>query len=82
MNPDKNNSHPAPFPKELPENCILATTVENDIVFDPYMGSGTVAIVAEKLNRRWIGIELNPDYCETIKNRLFELNSNLSNKLF
>jgi len=43
---------------------------ENGIVLDPFMGSGTTAIVAEKLNRRWIGIELNQEYCEIAKRRI------------
>jgi len=75
INPDKNNSHPAPFPEELPENCILTTTDENDVVFDPYAGSGTTLFVAEKLNRKWLGIELNPEYCGIIKNRLNSFNN-------
>ncbi len=64
FNPDMNNEHPAPFPEELPERCILATTSEGDIVLDPYMGSGTTGLVAERNKRRWIGIEMNPEYIE------------------
>jgi len=44
----------------------------NDIILDPFLGSGTTAIVAEKLNRRWISIELNEKYCETAKNRIIK----------
>jgi len=73
ISPDKNNLHPAPFPIEIPKNCILSTTDKNDIVFDPFTGSGTTLVAAEKLNRRWIGIELNPEYCEITKQRLKEL---------
>jgi len=71
--PQKNENHPAPFPEELPKNCILATTIENDIVLDPFLGSGTTCVVAEKLNRRWIGIEISEKYCEITKQRIFEL---------
>jgi len=81
FNFDNKNSHPAPFPEILPENCILATTNENDIIFDPFMGSGTVAVVAEKLNRRWIGIELNPKYCNMTIERVTKIIKNKNNKI-
>jgi site-specific DNA-methyltransferase (adenine-specific) len=71
ISPKKNNGeHPAPMVIEIPLNCIKATTNENDIVLDPFMGSGTTAIAAEKTNRRWIGIELNEKYCELTKQRI------------
>ena len=44
FNPDRDNKFPAPFPIELPMNCILSCTDENDIVYDPFMGSGTTAL--------------------------------------
>ena len=62
-------AHFAVFPDELPALCIKAGSKEGDIVLDPFMGSGTTAIVAQKLGRRWIGIELNPKYIEIIKRR-------------
>ena len=55
-------AHFATFPEALVEPCILAGSRPGDIVFDPFMGSGTVASVAQRLGRRWIGAELNPDY--------------------
>ena len=55
-------AHFATFPEALVEPCILAGTKPGDIVFDPFMGSGTVAAVAQRLGRRWLGAELNPDY--------------------
>lgn len=64
LNPEKNNNHPAPFPLELPENCILACTKEGDIVLDPFMGSGTTARAAKKHGRHYIGFELNPEYIQ------------------
>jgi len=64
--------HPAPFPEELVHQCIISTTDENDTVLDPYCGSGTSGVVSQKLNRNFIGIELNPEYIEIAKKRLDE----------
>ncbi|QND84553.1 DNA modification methylase [Chromobacterium vaccinii] len=55
-------AHFATFPEALVEPCILAGSRPGDIVFDPFMGSGTVASVAQRLGRNWLGSELNPDY--------------------
>jgi DNA modification methylase len=55
-------AHFATFPKELVEPCILAGSKEGDIVFDPFMGSGTTAQVAKQLGRQYLGCELNPEY--------------------
>ena len=55
-------AHFATFPERLVEPCILAGSRAGDIVWDPFMGSGTVASVAQRLGRRWLGAELNPDY--------------------
>lgn len=55
-------AHFAVMPESLIEPCILAGTRPGDLVLDPFMGSGTVAAVAQRLGRRWIGAELNPDY--------------------
>lgn len=53
----------------------MAGSRENDIVLDPFMGSGTTAFVAEKLQRNWIGIELNPEYIDlAYKTRLKQRN--------
>jgi site-specific DNA-methyltransferase (adenine-specific) len=62
--------HVAPFPETLIERLILIGTNENDIVLDPFAGSGTVAYVSKKLNRKSISIELNKNYCQIIKDRL------------
>ena len=62
-------AHFAVFPEKLPELCIKASTKENDIVLDPFMGSGTTAYVAQRLSRRWVGIELNPEYVKIINKR-------------
>lgn len=57
--PDAKNKHPAPFPIELPTNCILTTTPPNGKVLDPFMGSGTTGRAATSLGFDWLGIELN-----------------------
>jgi DNA modification methylase len=63
-------AHFATFPPDLIEPCILAGSAKGNIIFDPFMGAGTTAIVAEKWNRQWIGIELNGEYCEIAKKRI------------
>ena len=62
-------AHFAVFPQKIPELCIKASTKENDTVLDPFMGSGTTAYVAQRLKRKWVGIELNPEYAKIIKDR-------------
>lgn len=62
-------AHFATFPEALVEPCILAGSRPGDIIFDPFMGSGTVASVAQRLGRRWLGSELNPAYIELIERR-------------
>jgi len=63
-------AHFATFPEKLIDTCIKAGSKKNDIVLDPFSGAGTTGVVACKLNRIYIGIELNPDYAEMSKNRL------------
>jgi DNA modification methylase len=70
-------AHFATFPPALVEPMIKAGCPENGIVLDPFMGSGTVAEVALKLNRRFVGIELNPNYCKIAKNRISEIQPQL-----
>jgi DNA modification methylase len=55
-------AHFATFPPALIEPCILAGSRVGDVVFDPFLGSGTTAQVAQDLGRRWLGCELNPEY--------------------
>ena len=62
-------AHFAVFPQKLPELCMKASTREGDIVLDPFMGSGTTAFVAQRLGRKWIGIELNDEYADIINER-------------
>ena len=65
-----NKSHSAAFPEALPEWFIKLFTVEGDIVLDPFMGSGTTNIVANKLKRNSIGIDVLPEYCEMVEDKL------------
>ena len=63
-------NHPAIFPEELVNKHLLTWTNENDLIYDCFMGSGTVAKCSKNLNRRWIGSECSEEYCEIIKERL------------
>jgi DNA modification methylase len=62
-------AHFATMPPKLAERCILAGSRIGDEVLDPFLGSGTVGMVAEALGRRWFGVELQPDYEKLIKQR-------------
>jgi len=63
-------SHFAVFPEKLIIPCILAGCPDQGIVLDPFVGSGTTALTAHKLGRRYIGIDLNPDYVKMAQKRL------------
>ena len=67
---DERMPHPAQFPEDLISRIILGFTNEDDLILDPFMGSGTTAKVAMNYKRKSIGFELKTDYCETIANRL------------
>jgi DNA modification methylase len=62
--------HPAQYPEELIERIILTGTNEGEIVLDPFMGSGTTAVVAKKLNRHFIGYEIVKEYIEMATERI------------
>jgi DNA modification methylase len=63
-------SHFAVMPEKVAETCVLAGCPEEGVVLDPFFGSGTVGVVALKHNRRYIGIELNPEYVEIAQARI------------
>jgi modification methylase len=65
---EMNNPHPAPFPVDLINRIVSSTT--SQIILDPFSGSGTTAIVAMGLKRKYIGIELSPDYCKMSEDRI------------
>ncbi len=64
--------HFAVFPEKLVELCILAGCPQNGIVLDPFIGSGTTAMVAQRLGRKYFGIDMNPKYCEMAKKQLIQ----------
>lgn len=64
------HGHPAAFPRELARRCILLGSKPNDVVLDPFGGSGTTSVVAKELNRQSVVIELNPDYANVASSRL------------
>lgn len=66
----ENTAHPTQKPEKLLAKLILASSNEGDIVFDPFLGSGTTSVVAKKLGRHYIGIEQNPLYCAWAEYRL------------
>jgi DNA modification methylase len=63
-------AHFAVFPERLVELCIQASCPANGLVLDPFLGSGTTLLVARRLGRQFLGIDINPEYCEMAKRRL------------
>jgi site-specific DNA-methyltransferase (adenine-specific) len=66
----ENTDHPTQKPEKLIAKLILASSCEGDVVFDPFLGVGTTSVVAKKLKRRYIGIEINEEYCCLAEKRL------------
>lgn len=62
MTPDRKSEHPAPFPVELPLRCIKLLSYVGDVIFDPFLGSGTTIKAATMCNRIGLGVEINPEY--------------------
>lgn len=69
----KRIGHPAPFPEELPNRLIKLFSFTNDIVIDPFMGSGTTAIAAINNKRNFVGYEINEEYINLANNRILNL---------
>lgn len=69
----KRIGHPAPFPRELPYRAIKLFSYVNDMVFDPFAGSGTTLIEAHRNNRRSVGLELDTHYCALSKDRFLKV---------
>ena len=66
------DAHFAVFPEKLVELCVLAGSPQNGVVLDPFLGSGTTAVVAQRLGRKYIGIDSNPEYCAIANQRLHQ----------
>ena len=68
--PRTHTDHPAPFPLELAENCLLLTAPENSLICDPYAGSGTTAVAALKHGHRFTGSEISQEYRNAAMDRI------------
>jgi DNA modification methylase len=67
---EKRDDHPTPKPLDLITKYMKISSKENDLILDPFLGSGTTAVACKNLKRNFIGIEINPDYCEIAQKRL------------
>jgi site-specific DNA-methyltransferase (adenine-specific) len=70
VKPDSGSDHPSTFPEEIPRRLIELNSYEGDVVLDPFIGSGTTAVVAEKMNRDWIGIDISEKYVDMSYDRI------------
>lgn len=77
---DKDNAHPAIYPLYIVQELIKLLSQEGAIILDPFCGSGTTCLAAKKLNRHYVGIEINPDYVNLARKRLQTLD--FSQELF
>ena len=68
--PTKNVNHVCTFPQELVERCILQSTDEGDVVFDPFMGAGTSGVTANRLNRKFVGVEMDDEYFQIAQSNI------------
>ena len=66
----KRVGHPAPFPVELPRRFIELYTYEDELVLDPFMGSGSTAVAAAQSRRHYIGYDIDADYVEAARKRV------------
>lgn len=66
----KKYGHPTVKPLEMVKNLIVNSSQENDIILDPFLGSGTTAVAAKNLNRKYIGYEISKEYCQIAKKRI------------
>jgi len=66
----KQIGHPAPFPEELPHRLIQLYTFKNDVVLDPFVGSGTTCLAAIKDKRNYVGYDIDPEYTKLSEKRI------------
>jgi site-specific DNA-methyltransferase (adenine-specific) len=69
----KRIGHPAPFPEELPYRLIQLYSFKDDIILDPFMGSGTTAVSALKSNRKFVGYDISQEYIDLAERRVLPL---------
>ena len=72
VRPSRQDDHPAAFPIEVPLRLIKMYSFHGEIILDPFMGSGTTAVAAKTMGRRWIGFEIEPEFCRLAERRLEE----------
>ena len=77
---EERTTHPAQFPEDLIKRAILGFTNEDDLILEPFLGSGTVGAVAMELNRKFVGFEIDNEYCEVAKKRLEMREREINNK--
>ena len=70
INHQERNEHPAPFPISFAERCVLASSQKGDLVYDPFMGSGTTAIASVKNDRLFVGTEISQKYITMSEKRI------------
>ncbi len=76
-----NRGHSATFPVDLPAWFIKLFTAEGDVVLDPFVGSGTTAVAAKRLGRKYVGIDVNEEYCRMAKERVMQVQPRLFDDL-
>ncbi len=70
----KRIGHPAPYPEELPYRCMKLFSYLNDVIFDPFSGSGTTGVIAKKLGRIYYGVEIDKSYYDLGQKRINSIN--------
>jgi len=73
----KSYGHPAMFPEELARRVMLLFSFVGDVVLDPFAGVGTACVVAHRIKRQYLGVDVSPDYCDLARQRLNNTNCNL-----
>jgi len=81
MRTKENRVHPTQKPLRLLQYLITSFSKESEVILDPFLGSGTTAVACKQLNRNFIGIEINPDYCKIAEKRLASIPKRLDKLL-
>ena len=81
INRTENKLHPTMKPVALIGNAMLNSTVEDTLVIDYFLGSGSTMVAAEQLNRKCYGMEIDPKYCQVVIDRMLKLEPNLNVKV-